>query len=334
MNRQRKTRFLKISAVAACAALLAACGGDGDDGASTDSGEGVSFSFAMGSSGAQGAFYMEAVERVNKDHGYNGEWVELTGSEVAVEGIASNKFQFGAGVAATAMAAQQEQGAEVTFIGDFMRLIWTLTSKSDMETCDDLDGARFGLHSPGGVSTALFNAWFDQACDSSVEPEILYIEGSPNRLQGLMADQLDATMLEIDDTLDLDDKFHVMVNYSADMPEIETNTIYANNTFLKEHPEVATDLLAEASQLAAEVNEDPSVLADAIRKHKPELADKADTIANAYVDADVLVEDGAMSKEDLEATIKLYEVAEAIKPGLTFDDIADRQYLDKALSED
>lgn len=328
MKKKSMSSYLRITAVVSVLGMLAACGGTGVE---SDEGEAVEFSFAMGSSGAQGAFYMEVLQRMNDNSGYAGEWVELAGSEVAVSGIASNEFQFGAGVAATVMAAQQEQGAEVTFIGDFMRLIWSLAARSDMSSCEDLDGQRFGLHSPGGVSTALFDAWLQQNCDSSVEPEILYIEGSPNRLQGLMADQLDATMLELDDTLELNNDFHVMVNFSQDLPEIETNTVYANNTFLEEHPEVAVDLLAESSALAAEVNEDPAVFADIIREHKPELSEQADQIAEAYVEAGILVEDGAMSEEDLTATIELYETAEAIAPGLAFDDIADRQYLDEAI---
>jgi NitT/TauT family transport system substrate-binding protein len=323
------------AATLSAAMLLTACGGDaegGDGGGGSE--EGVAFSFAMGSSGAQGAFYQEAVNRVNEKYGYQGEWVELTGSEVAVAGISSNEFQFGAGVAATVMAAQQEQDAPLTFIGDFMRLIWTMTGSTDIESCEDLDGKRFGLHSPGGVSTAIFNAWREQECPDGVEPEILYIEGSPNRLQGLLADQLDATMLEIDDTLDLpEDRFHIIINFSEDLPEIETNTVYSNDTFLEEHPEVAVNLLAEASALAAEINEDPSVLADAIRKYKPELAEQADQIAEAYVDGGIFVEDGAMSEEDLTATIELYEVAGAIEDGLTFDQIADRQFLEDALEQ-
>jgi ABC-type nitrate/sulfonate/bicarbonate transport system substrate-binding protein len=340
MNRAPKfgrIRWQAGVALLSATAMLTACGGDGDSGDGGGGGgsdEGVAFSFAMGSSGAQGAFYQEAVERANEKYGYEGEWVELTGSEVAVAGIASGEFHFGAGVAATVMAAQQEQDAQVTFIADFMRMLWTMTGKSDIEGCDDLDGVRFGLHSPGGVSTAIFNAWLAENCEG-VEPEILYIEGSPNRLQGLLADQLDATMLEIDDTLELDeDQFHIIVNFSEDLPEIEANTVFANNTFLEEHPEVVENLLAEASALAAEVMEDPQVLADAIREYKPELADSADAIAEAYVDAELFVEDGAMSEEDLTATIELYEVAGAIEDGLTFDQIADRQYLEAALEKD
>lgn len=330
--KNRKFHLMMCAAAGLAVGVTAACGGDsaGNEQGGDDA---VAFSFAMGSSGAQGAFYQEAMMRANEKYGYAGEWVELSGSEVAVSGIASNEFQFGAGVASTVMVAQQKQDAPVTFIADFMRLIWTLTADADIQECADLDGKRFGLHSPGGVSTALFDAWFKQACDDSVKPEILYVEGSPNRLQGLLADQLDATMLEIDDTLELPEgEIGVAVNFSQEMPQIETNTMFANDEFLKEHPEVAENLIAESSLLAAEIKEDSNVLAEAIRTHKPELADRADKIAAAYVEGEVFVEDGAMSQEDMESTIALYEVAEAIEPGLTFDEIADRQYLESALS--
>ena len=328
----KKSRRLSLAVVALALAATAACGSS-DDSSGDGDGDGVKYSFAMGSSGAAGAFYQGAMERSNKKHGYRGEWVELAGSEVAVSGIASNKFQFGAGVAATVMTAQQEQDAPLTFIGDFMRMFWTLVASNDIKTCDDLDGVNFGLHSPGGVSTAIYKSWFTKTCDDSVKPKVLYVEGSPNRLQGLLAGQLDATMLEVDDTLDLPaDRFGIMVNFSKDLPEIEANTVYANDTFLKEHPEVATDLLAEMSALAKEVKADPSVMADLIKKYKPELAKRADQIAKAYVDGNLFAEDGAMSMEDLTKTIELYQEAGAVKPGLKAEEIADRQYLEKALS--
>lgn len=333
MSPVRKPRRFARRASAAllsAALLLTACGGG--DTEESSSGDGVSFSFAMGSSGAQGAFYQEAVNRVNQKYGYKGEWVELTGSEVAVSGIAANKFQFGAGVAATVMAAQQKQNAPVTFVGDFMKMLWTLTGRTEYQSCQNLNGVRFGLHSPGGVSTAIYKAWKQQNCPAGVEPKVLYIEGSPNRLQGLLANQLDATMLEIDDTLDLpQDRFHIIVNFSQQLSQIQTNTVFANDTFLKEHREVAVNLLAEASALAKEINADPSVLTNAIKKYKPELAEQADAIAKAYVEGGVFVEDGAISAEDINATVALYELAGAIKPGLTYDQIADPQYLQEAL---
>lgn len=337
MQRTRRTRkhiSLRLPAAILAVGLLAACGAEGDGGGSEGAAgeEKISYSFAMGSSGAAGAFYQEAMERNNAKNGYNGQWVELTGSEVAVAGVASNKFHFGAGVAATVMAAQQEQNAPLTFIGDFMRMFWTLTAKTDIKTCQDLHGVRFGLHSPGGVSTAIFKSWFSKNCPDSVKPEILYIEGSPNRLQGLLAGQLDATMLEVDDTLELPaDKLHVMVNFGKELPEIEANTVYANSTFLKEHPEVAIGLLREMSNLAKEINADPSVFVGLLKKYKPELADKAEQIAKAYTDGNLFAEDGSMSMEDLQATIDLYTTAGAIKPGMKAEDIADRQYLEKAL---
>lgn len=319
-------------ALVATTMLVAGCGASSksDDASGSDA---VEYNFAMGSSGAAGAFYQGAMDRSNAKNGYKGKWVELAGSEVAVSGIASNKFQFGAGVAATVMAAQQEQDAPVTFIGDFVRMFWTLVGKNNIKSCEDLDGVRFGLHSPGGVSTAIFKSWFQQNCPDSIKPKIVYVEGSPNRFQGLLAGQLDATMLEVDDTLDLPaDRFGIMVNFSKELPEIEANTIYANDTFLKDHPDVAVNLLAAMSELAKEINADPSVMAGLIKKYKPELAKNADSIAQAYVDGDVFIEDGSMSMADLTKTIELYQGAGAIKPGLTAEDIADRQYLEKAPS--
>ncbi len=329
-----KATRLAAALLVGVAFTAAGCGADTGAGAGEEKGGDatVSYNFAMGSSGAAGAFYQEAMERNDAAHGYDGTWVELTGSEVAVSGVASNKFQFGAGVAATVMAAQQEQQAPLTFIGDFMRMFWTLSAKTTINSCQDLDGVHFALHSPGGVSTAIFKSWFAKSCPESVKPKIIYVEGSPNRLQGMLAGQIDATMLEVDDTLDLPpDKFKIMVNFGNELPEIEANTVYSNDTFLKEHPDVAVGLLAEMSKLAKEIQADPSVFVGLLKKYKPELAERADEIAKAYVDGGIFAEDGSMAMADLQKTIDLYASAGAIKPGLRAEDIATREYLEQAL---
>lgn len=330
-NKRSRSLLLRLGTILLAISLVAACGSSNG----SNEREPVEYSFAMGSSGAARAFYQEAMERSNDKHGDKGKWVELSGSEVAVSGIASNKFQFGAGVAGTVMAAQQEQKAPLTFIGDYMRMFWTLAAKKDIKTCKDLDGVRFGLHSPGGVSTAIFKSWMAENCPDSVKPKIVYIEGSPNRFQGLMANQLDATMLELDDTLDLPAaRFYVMVNFAEELPEIQANTVYANDTFLKEHPEVAVNLLREMSALAKEIKAKPSLMSDLIKKYQPTLAKRADEIAKVYVDYDLFAVDGSMVMKDVTKTISLYEVGGEIKPGLKAKEIADRQYLEKANSGD
>ena len=320
----------------AIALTVAACGSSSDGGSGSGepaANEKVAYSFVYPSAGTGEAVIREAMKNLDAKYGYTGEFVEVAESEIGVSGVASGKFDFVMGVASTVMAAQQSQNAPITFIAQVTKNDWTLASKSSINGCPDMDGKRMGLHSPGGVSTALYKAWFEKNCDAAVKPKLMYVPGSPNRLQGLIANQLDVTMLQAEDTLDLPaGKFHLMANFGKDLSEVETSTMAANDDFLKKHPDVATHLIEEILKVNRAATKDPSAWAKLITQYKPELAKDAERIANLHAETGYLDPTGSMSYDDVQATIDLYVQAEVLKPGLKAQDIADRQHLEKALS--
>lgn len=312
---------------------VAACANEGQAGgaSSEDSLEGVEYSFAMTTSGAIGPIYQMAMERTDEATGSVGTWVEMTNSEVAVGGTAANDFQFTGGVASTVMAAIQEQDADLVFINDIAKIMWTVSGTTDIKDCDGLEGKQVGLHSPGGVSTAIYHSWFDQNCDPGTEVDLVYIEGSPNRLQGLLAGQIDATMLKLDELEELTDEFHVIDNFALSMPQIVTNATAVNREFAESQPELVEAFVYEMMGVVEDIYADPQLFVDAINEYQPELADQAEYIASTYVDGEVLIRDGGIYEEWMDESIELYEEAGAIGPGLETDSIIDRSYIESAL---
>jgi len=326
-----RTPYLSGIALALSALLtISACSDNAD--AEPSNTDGVEYSFAMTTSGAIGPLYQLAIERMDEATGHKGTWVEMTNSEVAVGGTASNDFQFTGGVASTVMAAIQEKDANLIFVNDMVKIMWTMTGATDIEKCDDLEGKKVGLHSPGGVSTAIFHSWLEKNCDPSTDMQIVYIEGSPNRLQGLLAGQIDATMLKLDELEQLTDDFHVIDNFAQSMPEIVTNATAVNGDFADQHPELVEDFVYYMMEVVNDIYEDPQVFVDAIEKYQPELADQADYIAQIYVDSEVLIRDGGIPEDWITTSIALYEEADAIGTGLSASDIIERSYIEAAQS--
>lgn len=327
-SRRTILNSLAITGAVAFSLGLAACSGDPEP---PPGDEGIAYTFAISQPGATGAFYREALERSNEKHGYKGEWLDVATSEVGVSGVASNQFQAGAGVTATVMAAQQAQDADIVFVGDFIKQQWTVAGTDEIESCDDLQGVRFGLHSPGGVSTALFKAWMDENCAPGVQPELLYVEGSGNRLQGVLAGQLDAAMMELDDTLALTDGYHIIGDLATELPGIAVNNVFFNGTFAKEHPEVVDNLLEEMILLVQEFEADPEVYAELIKEWVPELSDQADAIAETYLEIGLFDATGGTQIDDMKKTLALFESVDAVGAGLVIEDVVDRSHLERAL---
>lgn len=295
--------------------------------------EPVAFTMVTGSAGASQVITFQAIENINAEFGHQGEFIDLVESELAVEGVATGEFDLGTATTSAVMNVIQ-QGAPISFIGEEVQNPWVLVSKAGIEGCSDLPGNRLGLHSPGGVSTALYHAWFESNCTPEDEPEILYIAGSGNRVQGLLADELDVTMLLAGDTVDIDaESYPIMANFSVELPEVKTGLYYGNRTFLSEHPEVVTQLLKEIVRLQREAENNPEMLAELNEKYFPDRGTPAD-VAQLYIDSQLFPTDAGLSSltvENMERSIEVYEAAEVLEPGADAAAMLDLQYLSEAV---
>lgn len=328
----RERRLVQVAVILATMALVTtACAGGSTSESSGQGPSKVAFKFTMGAPGASGAIVREAIAQLNERYGHKGQFVEVAESELAVEGVASGEFQVGSSTTSAVMQAMQ-QGAPLTFLSELLRNQWTLQAKQTFEGCRDLDGARLGLHTPGGVSTALYDAWVEQSCDSGVSPNRLYIAGSPNRFQALLADELDVAMIEIEDGIELpQQRFHTVANFSKELQEVKTGLIYANDAFLRQNPQAVVQLLAEIIRVQRKVNDDPSYFNQLLRKHVPEVGDQAEAIANAYTEGELFPANGGMTQQQVKATIDFFTQVGRLDPGMKPADIVDRSYLQRGL---
>jgi|GEM_PF-5905505 len=281
----------------------------------------LKFTFAMGSPGLSGTLLQESLERINFKYGYQGKFQEIANSDLVVAGGASGQFELGSSTTSAVMKVIQN-GAPMRFIGENSRNQWTLVAKSSIKSCEDMNGARLGLHSPGGVSTALYRAWYRTNCATTIKPSELFIAGSPNRLQALISNRLDVTMMEVEDTLALPASGYAIVsNFSKDLPQIKTGLIWANQTFLTKNPQVAADLMYEISRLSQEFNQDAVAFKANAMKWTPAYAN-IDKIVAAYQAAKLFPEDLGSFFKDLNETAAFYAVGGTLKPGLLAEQMA------------
>ena len=268
--------------------------------------KGVEFTFAMGSPGISGVLLREALERVNFKSGSRGTFQEIANSDLVVAGAASGQFQMGSSTTSAVMRVIQN-GANLRFIGESSRNQWTLVAKNPLKTCADINGKRLALHSAGGVSTALYRAWAKRNCGTN-KPSEQFIAGSPNRLIALLADRIDVTMMEVEDTLSLPAGYSIISNFSVDLPNVKTGLIYVNGDFLKQNPNLIEDFVYETTRLAAELNSNAKAFKALVAKWEPSYAN-VDAIVAAYQKAKLFPEDPGSFFKDLEASAEFYSVA-------------------------
>lgn len=306
----------------------AACGSDDDsEGGDSAGGTEGSFEFTVGvvDPDLGSIALLEAIDVLRKA-GNQVEDVEVAEPELAIEGLAQERFHFSGETTSTALTAAQ-QGAPVKLIGDLAGNAWSLWATEDVAACEDLDGRRFGIFSQGSVATAMVKNWVGQTCPGT-EPEYLVLGDSSTRFAALQSGEIDGTALELADSLNIgeDEGLHELVNFDDEFPGLNPSTLYANTDFVESNPEATQAFIDAVNEVDEQIREDPAYLEGLIEKHLPDTED-IPSVARAYSERD-LFDVTALTAESLEYTMSFFEQAGSIEPGLAPEDAADLTFVD------
>lgn len=313
--------------------ILSACGGT-DTSAPSPSAqpeeERPSFSIAYPSVLGISHLPLTAAIDVLRSEGYEIETPFLAESELSVEGVASGLFEMSHGTAQSTMIANQA-GASMRWLVERVSNEWTLFTRRTIQTCSDLDGVRLAIHSEGSVSGAMVRSYIAETCPEA-RPNYLIIPGSSNRAQALLAGEIDASPVELSDALNLErqagDRFHILANFSQDLPSLMTATVYANTTFIDAYPQTVQRLIDEILEQHRRIFEDDGYMEALIRQYLPDYdEDILSAVAEQYSNGIMFPLDGGITDEKANFTIDFFTQSGDVAPGLQPDDVWDRRFM-------
>lgn len=326
-----KILYLAVGLFAAFGLIGAGCGGDDDggDGGGGESGT-YSFSVAVVDPDLGSIALLEAID-VLRENGHDVESPEVAEPELAIEGIARDRFQFSGETTSSALSANQE-GAPVVLIGDLVGNVWSVWATDEIESCEDLDGQRFGIFSQGSVATAMVKNWVEDTCPGT-QPKYLVLGDSSTRLAALEAGEIAGTALSLGDTLQIEsESLHQLVDFQEELPELRPSTLYANSEYIEQEPEATQAFIDAVAEVDAQINEDVDYLAGLIREHLPD-TESVEEIAEEHSGAN-LYDVTALNADNLEYTIDFFERAGSIEPGLTVEDVANFSFIEEVESSE
>jgi len=349
MRRSRSMRWVTLVAVATLA--IGACSNTGGSaapasGAASTAPSGAAeqpgtkeFGVAFTSVGLSSAPFLAAIDKLNKEGGYNITTQEIAESELVTAGVAAGDFAFGSGANNATMAAI-EKGANLKSVVARVQNEWTLYAKTDIADCAGLDGKRLAIHSQGAVSTAMVKNYIDTTCPGT-EPEYVVIEGSPNRVAAMLADQIDASPLELTDATNIDetasDRYHQIASFANDLPDLQTTSIYTNGDFAAENPGSVAALVKAVLEINREIDGNPARLKEIAETFVPDAIDAAtiDAAIAKYLDLGMFPTDGGLTAENIDYTADFFgpEGTGSTTVKLTPDQWSDLSYLQTALDE-
>lgn len=295
----------------------------------------VSFKVAMSSPTITDIPTMAALANMAAE-GYDVGWVEVAEPELAIEGLATGQsFQFSGSTASAALIAIQ-QGAPIKLIADLVGYGHAVFAKSDLTECADLDGRRVGIMSEGAVGTAILRYWINANCPE-VSPNYLVIGGADLRYLAMVSGEIDATLLPLAEVIQLEQEnpgsFTRLANLGEDITDVRPAPFYGNSDYMEANPRATELFMAALLDVYAYINEDYNHLIELAEQYDPGVlpAGLEEEITKAYIDMGMF-NLAALNPETVVSTIKFFEDAGVIEPGLTADDVADLSYLDAAIA--
>lgn len=270
-----------------------------------------------------------------KAQGYSIERTDFDNPELVVAALAEGRIDISNGSTRTHWAAAQK-GADIVTIMQEAANEWSFVARADITACADLNGKKLGVQSAGSISNALLQAYLSQNCPEA-KPQVLYVAGSENRIVALQAGELDGTLIEIAEGLQLEKaaagKFPVLFSFARALPQLKTTGIYTSRAFGTKKPEIVRDYLRAVLTVYRSVRENPQPLYDALQKQLKWDAATAKEIGDAYLAHNIWNVDGDLSQDDVKYSLDLFVKTGSIPPGLDPAKITDTSYLDAVLNE-
>ena len=248
-----------------------------------------------------------------KSKGYDVEFKSTATPELATQALINGDAQFAAISSGTGMRAVQA-GAKIKMVAEHKANEWALVTIASITDPKQLPGKRLAVHSLGAISAGMVNSTLNKA---GVKVDFMTIAGSDIRAQAMLSGQIDATPLEIKDVLNVQAKapgrFHILVNYSQEMPELNGTCYWVSDDFLTKNPQWVQDLIQARLEINRKAKDDPKWLMGEGKRLFPQLdAALVEAAVEAYLKAGIWNVNGHLTPESADFSLKFYSKAGTI----------------------
>lgn len=226
---------------------------------------------------------------------------------LATNAVVSGESPIGWIAAGGAMnAVKRGSGVQAFFHGQ--KNVFIVVARKSINSLRELHGRPFGDNVPGQLLDGLRVALERKHAFS---PQLIRINESEQRAQGLLTGRLDAASLQPDDFLGIESRrpgeFKILVRYSEMFPTVGGTFLWVRSDFAERHPEAMAEITETLILTYRQAKDDPTrFLADA-RKKLPNYSDEMlKAYLRAYVEPGYWDVNGGMSRQLGQDTAAFY----------------------------
>lgn len=273
------------------------------------------------------------IDRMN-ELGYEIEAIETSGTSAQMQAATQGELDI-TSVSAAATITAIDAGLDSKFFLTRNLNEFVFVAKSDFESCESLDGQRVAIHAQTDITGLLTLNWFEKNCPDA-NPNVQIVEGSENRLAGLLQDQLDASPVDIGDSIQLErerpGEFTVLANFVDEFPVLQ-GVYAASPSWMAENEQLVQDFIRLHIEVWEEYYADPASILPKAEELLPEIDPEVlALLAEEYAEQEIFPADGDLQEEETQYTIDFFAEAGEFANVGGYDDVADRSFLDAVLN--
>ena len=304
----------KTAAVLVAAGLIpfvAGCGGDGDaPGGGEEPGRLIAIA---GSSVDFIALVPLAAWDILEEEGIVVEQRFVEEAPIAIQAIEQGQAQIGTNIGVNVGVPAVEAGARIVDVAATQRPTWALAVAPDINSFADLDGKRIAVHGETSFTRAV-SQWF--ADQNGFHYEELIIPGSEVRAEALAQGQIDASVIDLPDVVQLShtfpDSFKVLTTIGEEFPDLIEQDLWLSAPWAEENPELAARVVKAVLEGMRRLTDDTDYALELAQEHLPDMDEAVlEELVNEYSSRGLWPADGLLTPERaLETLVFFNEVGE------------------------
>lgn len=315
-------------------ALVAACGGDETEASADDP---IELTAIAGSSVDFISLVPLAAWEILAEENIIVEQRFVEEASTAIQAIEQGQAEIGTNIGVNVGVPAVDAGASIVDVVATQRPTWALAVAPDINSLNDLAGKRIAVHGEASFTRAV-SQWF--ASENGYEYEELIIPGSEVRAEALAQGQIDASVIDLPDVVQLGatypGSFKVLVTIGEEFPELIEQDLWFSRTWAEENPELATRVTQAIVEAMRKLTNDTAYALDLAKEHLPDFDEAVlEELVSEYSTRGLWPSDGLLTAERALETLTFFnEVGEIeIAPPTeeTLDKYFDFSYLQEAL---
>ena len=331
--RFRSTHWRVIAAMLVVGLLGAACGGDSDD---AQSDETINLVAVAGSSEDFISLVATAAWEILAEEGIVVEQRFLEDASTAIQAVTRGDAQIANNIGVNVGVPAVEAGANIVDVVATQRPTWALAVAPDINSFADLEGKRLAVHGEASFTRAV-SQYFSRLHGFTYEE--LIIPGSEVRAEALAQGQIDASVIDLPDIVQLaktyPGKFKVLSTIGEEFPELIEQDMWLDRDWAEANPATATRVVKAVVAAMRKLTADSDYALQLAETRLPEMdSDVLEELVVEYSERGLWPADGLLNPDRALETLQFFNDVEEIDIAVPTDDAGLSKYFDFSYLQD